>query len=282
MNKVKIFVACHKPCDVLHDDVYTPIHVGRSISDFKDKMGDMIGDDTGDNISDKNPYYSEMTAQYWAWKNVHDCEYIGFCHYRRYFEIDFTNENVDKIFNDNSTDVIVVGPILRIEGRYHYLKNYVCGEDLTILLYTIKRLYPDYYQDVSDYANGYIDYPLNMLVCKKSLFDEYAQWVFSILFECEKRIKLSPYSRAQRVFGYLSEFLMPVYFTHKRCKIKAIKYRLSEANNLLRGGIPKHTLLKAKLSDFIFWGKINKPVLNIDYSIRAGLISDSIFKKEEL
>ena len=36
----------------------------------------MIGDDTGDNISDRNPQYCEMTAQYWAWKNIKDTEYI--------------------------------------------------------------------------------------------------------------------------------------------------------------------------------------------------------------
>ena len=43
-----------------------------------------IPDNTGDNISAKNPNYCELTALYWAWKNL-DCEYIGLCHYRRYF-----------------------------------------------------------------------------------------------------------------------------------------------------------------------------------------------------
>jgi len=281
MNKIKIFVACHKPCDVLHNDVYIPIHVGRAISKYQKEMADMIGDDTGENISEKNPYYSEMTAQYWAWKNVHNCEYIGFCHYRRFFEIDFDKVNVDEIFADG-IDVIIVGPILRLEGRFHFLKNYVCSEDLSIMLLAIKKLYPEYYQDISDYANDFIDYPLNMLVCKKSLFDEYAQWIFDILFECEKHIKLSPYSRARRVYGYLSEFLMPAFFKHKKSKMKVIKYRLSEENNLLRGGIPKQTLFKVRLSDFIFWRGLKKPALSIDDAVKAGLLSDQIYKKEEI
>lgn len=51
MNKVKILVACHKPAEVYRDNVYTPIHVGRAVSKCTDKMQDMIGDDTGDNIS---------------------------------------------------------------------------------------------------------------------------------------------------------------------------------------------------------------------------------------
>lgn len=40
-------------------------------------------DNEGDNISGKNPDYCELTAQYWAWKNI-DCDYYGFFHYRRY------------------------------------------------------------------------------------------------------------------------------------------------------------------------------------------------------
>ena len=36
------------------------------------------------NISEKNPYYCELTGLYWAWKNL-DAEYIGLVHYRRYF-----------------------------------------------------------------------------------------------------------------------------------------------------------------------------------------------------
>ena len=58
-QKIKILVASHKPDKVYHDNVYTPIHVGRSISRYKDEMADMIGDNTGDNISEKNPTYCE-------------------------------------------------------------------------------------------------------------------------------------------------------------------------------------------------------------------------------
>ena len=51
MEKIKILEACHKPGRVYQDDIYTPIHVGRAVSRFKEEMADMIGDDTGDNIS---------------------------------------------------------------------------------------------------------------------------------------------------------------------------------------------------------------------------------------
>ena len=75
-KNLKILVASHKPDRVYHDDVYTPIHVGRAISKFKNEMADMIGDDTGDNISSKNGEFCELTAIYWAWKNLKDADYI--------------------------------------------------------------------------------------------------------------------------------------------------------------------------------------------------------------
>lgn len=278
MNNIKIYVACHKPYDVYKNNVYTPIHVGRSISKFKEEMADMIGDDTGDNISDRNPQYCEMTAQYWAWKNVKDTEYIGFCHYRRGFEYRFSQDNICNYLT-TSSDVIMAGPMLRDHGRLNYLKTFVCGEDIAIMLYVVQKLYPDYYQTLSDYANGIVDYPLNMFVCKKDLFDKYAKWVFDILFECEKLIKPSPYSRARRVLGYLSEFLMPVFFMHNHCNIKPVRYTIE--NGEFRGGIGKASLYKMKLIDWIYWRGRKKPLIGIDYSLKVGLANDNIINIED-
>lgn len=53
----------------------------------------MNGDDTGDNISDLAKYFSELSVQYWAWKNA-DVNYYGLCHYRRY--LSFSNKKFDQ------------------------------------------------------------------------------------------------------------------------------------------------------------------------------------------
>lgn len=58
-----------------------PLHVGRAVSEDLGYMGD----DTGDSISAANQYYGELTGLYWLWKNCHDVDIIGICHYRRYF-----------------------------------------------------------------------------------------------------------------------------------------------------------------------------------------------------
>ena len=64
---LKVLVVCHKPCNVYKDANYIPIHVGRAKSTFVNEMKGILGDDTGDNISDKNASYCELTALYWAW-----------------------------------------------------------------------------------------------------------------------------------------------------------------------------------------------------------------------
>lgn len=84
--RVKILVACHKADpNIRQDDIYMPIQVGKALHPELD-LGFQC-DNTGDNISEKNGSYCELTALYWAWKNLKDIDYIGLCHYHRYFSI---------------------------------------------------------------------------------------------------------------------------------------------------------------------------------------------------
>ena len=74
----RIYVMTHKEIDEIGDEMYIPLHVGRASG----KTFGYTGDDTGDHISEKNPYYCELTGIYWLWKNVR-CDIVGICHYRR-------------------------------------------------------------------------------------------------------------------------------------------------------------------------------------------------------
>ena len=77
---IKILIAMHKPYWTPEDDVYLPLQVGSALHPHFLP----VTDDSGDNISAKNPGYCEMTGLYWAWKNL-KADYVGLCHYRRYF-----------------------------------------------------------------------------------------------------------------------------------------------------------------------------------------------------
>ena len=81
--KTTILIATHKQYRMPEDSVYLPIHVGKECSSLQLPY---IGDNTGENISIKNPHYCELTAIYWAWKNL-SADAIGLVHYRRHFSL---------------------------------------------------------------------------------------------------------------------------------------------------------------------------------------------------
>lgn len=96
---IKILVACHKDAPLLESNVFAPIHVGRAIADDNARrtLIHLPGDDTGENISDKNLSYAELTAAYWAWRNLSTLgnpDFIGLMHYRRYLDLLNTNQEV--------------------------------------------------------------------------------------------------------------------------------------------------------------------------------------------
>ena len=222
MNKLKIFVVTHKPGLVPCDEVFQSIHVGRAISPYINQMADMLGDDTGDNISAKNPQYCEMTAHYWIWKNVHDTEYVGVCHYRRFFACDITASNVDELMAD--ADVMLVEPSYYLDSVYSYFAKFMGAENMTILSLVMRKLCPDYFETLQRVCDGIKFHPFNMLLCRKPLFDDYCQWLFTILRECERYIKPSPYTNASRALAYMAEMLTGVFFTHRQMRIKSVPY----------------------------------------------------------
>lgn len=78
--EIKVIVAAHKKYQMPKDELYLPLQVGSALHD---SIG-YARDNDGDNISDKNPNFCELTGLYWAWKNL-DADAVGLVHYRRHF-----------------------------------------------------------------------------------------------------------------------------------------------------------------------------------------------------
>lgn len=222
---VKLFVMTHKKFDVPNNSMYIPMHVGHA--NAKEDFGYM-GDDTGDNISDKNCYYAELSGVYWVWKNYTDADYVGICHYRRYLTNEqgyvFTKEQYEDILHEYD---IVTTKQLELPNSYHY--GFGAHHRIEILDKTgeiIKERYPRYYDTYVRLVNGNKTYFGNIMVASKQLFDEYASWLFDIFFELEKRISLEfEDDYHKRVFGFISEFLLYVWVTVN--KLKAYECRVA-------------------------------------------------------
>lgn len=232
---IKVLIATHKPFSIPESDVFLPLHVGK---ENKEDLGYM-GDNTGDNISIKNNTFCELTGLYWAWKNL-DYDVLGLFHYRRYFDIENTKDNIndirfipkDKFKNYsfskekieqylNKYDVILPKKKVyetSLEKDYGYSHSI---EDFQILTEVIEQLYPNYSKKwfkTSFFSNKLVHY--NMFIAPKKIINDYCKWLFTILFEVEKRVKLSPYTYQQRVFGFMAERLMTLYFYHNNFSIK--------------------------------------------------------------
>lgn len=231
MEKIKIFVCCHKDGFFIKNDIYEPIQVGRELSD---KKLDMIGDNTGDNISYKNRNYCELTAQYWIWKNS-NADYIGLCHYRRYLDLSDKGKYKKNMFVSEDTalkdikvdtslldkyDIIVSKPLVEVISlKDSYCMNHI-STDYQVLENVIRELYPDYVDSFRYVMRQNNHYSMgNMLVTSKKIFRAYSEWMFNILFEVEKRIEISKDSYQARVFGFMSERLMNVFIYHHHFRV---------------------------------------------------------------
>jgi lipopolysaccharide biosynthesis glycosyltransferase len=249
MSDIKIFVShrIDKDSETIDNPLFYPVRCGAVFDEREDKP-DIPGDDTGDNISAKRLSYCELTVQYWAWKNV-DADYYGLCHYRRYLsfsnkvyeendlgciEEPFINDkalekyNIDAeymqevikrydIVATKSNDIRKIEGVKSVKDFWGKYPNSYHSEDLQECRKVVKELYPDYAIDFYKHLESKDCRWYNCYIMKKETFNHYCEWLFSILFELEKRIDISSYNlEATRVFGVLSERLFGAYLLHMR------------------------------------------------------------------
>lgn len=244
---IRILVTSHKDVDVSHALSLQPIQVGPGQQQGHTRFNWMLHDDIGDNITEKNPMYCEMTTQYWAWKNITDAEYVGFAHYRRYFNFTDTiyKENpfgeVMDTFIDSQTaraygfddetirtciegyDLITTGvkDIRKFPGsaetpleQYH-AAPLLNPRDIDTMMALVVEMHPDFAEDVHTFLNGHKQCFCNMYIMRKPIFDAYAAWVFPLVDEWCARTDMTHYSReALRTPGHLTERLFNIWRIH--------------------------------------------------------------------
>ena len=260
MAEIKIAVACHKPSELPHNDIYCPVQVGSAIA--KKRLDGMRHDDEGDNISRKNQSYCELTAQYWAWKNL-DADYLGLCHYRRFLtfpegEFKYNERNqIEAGFLDDynkkrfgledqalmhsvieSYDCVVgeledVSKLFTPYGKQktaylHWAKHdrdLINVNDLNRLFDLVDEMYPQYSHDLHEYMNGKKFLGFNCFVMKRELFDEMCEFEFSVLDRLERETDLSHYDQIRtRIFGFMAEILYSVFIYHLEKNGKRVKH----------------------------------------------------------
>lgn len=239
---IRIVVATHKKYWMPADGIYLPVHAGHK---GKEGFG-YAGDDTGENISEKNPTFCELTCLYWQWKNV-DADVYGLCHYRRYFgnrkwwesrkERLLKEQDIRKLLRH--CDIIL--PKKRhywIETREAQYAHAHHPEDLRCVEEILAEKYPDYLADWQWMLNTRSGHICNMFIMRKELFDAYCGWLFDILFEAERRLDIGSYSdKDRRVFGYLAERLLDVWIRKNRLGYTEVPMVNLERQHWIRKGL---------------------------------------------
>lgn len=241
MADIKLFVACHRPFFVPKSPLLFPVQVGAALSD--ERFENFFYDDVGEHISPKNRSYCELTAQYWAWKNVRS-DYYGFFHYRRYLypdpaakrpyrtEGDAAAATLERLRFMDLAQMITTcelimpkGENMHISVREHYASApFHKGKDLELAESIVRERHPEMTQSMERYLNGTICYFGNICIMSRAVFHDYCAWLFPILEEFDRRADLSGYCAQElRVDGYLAERLLGAYYTYRRAELRTME-----------------------------------------------------------
>lgn len=228
--KIKILVAAHKKFPMPNVEGYMPILVG-AVKNYKPGIK-YQRDDEGENISSKNPNYNELTAVYWAWKNLKDVDAIGLVHYRRLFfdtkPYSLSNVLSIKKIEELLTQYDVILPKKRnyyIETNYSHYIHAHHKKPLDKTREIIAQYYEEYLSNYDKVMHRTKAHMFNMFIMNKETFDSYCQFIFGVLEKLEDEIDISDYSvQEARVYGYISELLMDVWLETNNFKTTEVKW----------------------------------------------------------
>ena len=255
MQKLTVLVITHKDYEFPTSACYRPIFVGKRANALKNEG--FYQDNSGINIAEKNSGFCELTGLYWAWKNgvFENNEYVGLVHYRRYFAGKALDLKKKQIASESELLTIlekydVLLPRKRnyfIESIYSHYQYAHHIKDLDLTRDIITELQPEYLKSFDTVMQGRKLHLYNMFVMPSEKASEYCRWLFSILFELEKRVDVTHYDNYQkRVFGFIAERLFNVWVLHNQLNVKFLPVVNLEGENLLKKafGMIKRRIVK--------------------------------------
>ena len=233
-DDIKIYVVMHKACNLpILSRIYEPIQAGKKQNP---DLG-FPGDDTGDEISEYNPWINELTALYWIWKNS-SSGYAGLVHYRRYFLKNHarTEDPTKNLLDAKTIQSIFQQYDIILPDKHFYPFPYgnainilwfldvdIYERSLPIVRKWLSRKQPEYV-NAFDFIMGHQGfYCCNMFVARKKTLDAYAEWIFSFLLDAVKDFEYDGLStRQKRIMGYWGEILINVWLTRQHLRIKEL------------------------------------------------------------
>lgn len=230
---MKIYIAAHKKfTPPVTGSIYCPMQVGAAINGTL--HDGWIRDDSGDNISEKNLSYNELTGLYWIWKNSEE-DIVGLCHYRRYFT-SRRGKISNFLFHTKKgflTEQYIYGKAMQYDLLVHNKTFFFCGngkqfrgtkypDDMEVVREVLASDFPQYVESFDRVVNGKTCHLLNMLIGKKEVVDRYCEWLFAVLFAVEERMTGRGETSFDRRLGMIGERLLDVWLMKNHIRIKEV------------------------------------------------------------
>ena len=247
---MKIYVCTHKVVPNKIPKNYEYIYVNAK----NNKINNALTDATGDNISEKNPYYCELTAAYWIWKNDKDNEIVGLVHYRRFLTTNVLSNSIRYYLNSpkieknlKKYDFIATKPYKSINKVKDHLMENVSKKDYESIEFVINKYFPFYKESFDCVMNGNSSYLLNVFITTKNKWDDYYNWLFSVFDKLEPLVDMTNYSvQQQRLYGFLSERLFTVYIYAHKFTVKSYRIHIVGESKLKTARQKMARILKIK------------------------------------
>lgn len=214
--KIQLYIAMHKPYRTPKDSMYVPLQVGAAQHEHFLSMRD---DGGKDQISERNGTFCELTGLYWMRRNA-DADAVGLAHYRRHFALRKGKDAWNSVLTQAQAESLLDGYDAVLPKKRHYVietnwSQYAHAhyeKDLITTREVLSRLYPDYVPAFDATMKRRSGHRFNMMIMRRERFEQYCDWLFSILFELERRIDVSDYDAYnRRVFGFIGERLLDVW-----------------------------------------------------------------------
>lgn len=243
VKKIQLLVAAHKKVAMPSQAMYNPIQVGATLSN--QKFDGFIKDDTGRNISSKNPYFNELTALYWARYNS-DADIIGLVHYRRFFSFSRKKSRDDILSEPEVRELLLKTKVIVPKKRRYFIESSEShyrhahhGIALDVLREVIATQKPEYLTVYDRNMSRTWAHMFNMFIMPRSEYDAYADWLFEILFAVEQKIQsdvINWDTYEKRVYGFLSERLLDVWLEKNHVQYTEVPVIFMEKQRWLHKG----------------------------------------------
>ena len=176
---------------------------------------------TGDNISEKNPVYCELTGLYWMWKNKIGKEnagdYFGLYQYRRVLDIDA--EDLKRI-SEGNIDAVLPYPMIHLPDIREHHSRYTNEPEWELLLKAVEEVTPSYMDSYEKIFSGEYFYNYNIFLARGSVVDELCSFMFPVFFRLEDLCRNNGVIPARRYIEYFGESLLTWFFMKNAGRLK--------------------------------------------------------------